>query len=80
MILRCDHCRRSLGFTVRRYWHMRFCSHDCVQAYQRRLQNDTKEKIAKLRDTSGDAHRAPRLAGRLFGSQARPETNRRLAG
>jgi hypothetical protein len=80
MTVRCDHCRRPLGLIVRRYWHMRFCSAGCMQAYQQRLQDDTKEKIAKLRTSDGDAHGAPRLTGRLFGSGPRPETTRRLSG
>jgi hypothetical protein len=80
MRVRCDHCRRPLGLIVRRYWHMRFCSAGCMQAYQQRLQDDTKEKIAKLRTPDDDARRAPRLADRLFGSRPRPETNRPLAG
>lgn len=80
MTLRCDHCRRPLGLVVRRYWRMRFCSAGCVQAYQQRLQDNTKDKIAKLREIKGKAHAAPRATDRLFGSHARPETNRRLAG
>lgn len=80
MTLRCDHCRQPLGLVVRRYWRMRFCSAGCVQAYQRRLQDGTKDKIAKLRQIDGNPHAASRLTGRLFGSQARPETDRRLAG
>jgi hypothetical protein len=80
MTMRCDHCRRPLGLIVRRYWHMRFCSAGCRQAYQRRLHDDTKEKIAKLGGIDGDARAAPRSAGRLFGSRPRPEANRNLAG
>jgi hypothetical protein len=79
MTMRCDHCRRPLGLIVRRYWHMRFCSAACVQAYQQRLQDDTREKIAKLREIDGDAP-VPRFTGRLFGSHARLDANRRLAG
>lgn len=80
MTLRCDHCRRPLGLMVHRYWRMRFCSAGCVQAYQQRLQDGTKDKIAKLRGIDGNAPAAPGLTGRLLGSYARPETNRRLAG
>jgi hypothetical protein len=80
MTVRCDHCRRPLGLIVRRYWHMRFCSAGCMQAYQQRLQDDTKEKIAKLRASDDGAHGAPRLTGRLFGSGPAPETTRRLFG
>jgi hypothetical protein len=65
---------------VRRYWRMRFCSAGCVQAYQQRLQDNTKDKIAKLRETDGNAGAAPRSTGRLLGPHARSETNRRLAG
>jgi hypothetical protein len=80
MTLRCDHCRRPLGLIVRRHWHMRFCSAACMQSYQQRLQDGTKEKIAKLRGIDGDRRGAPRFTGRLFGSRPRPEPNRRLAG
>jgi hypothetical protein len=80
MTLRCDHCRGPLGLMVHRYWRMRFCSAGCVQAYQRRLQNDTKDKIAKLREIDGRAAAAPRSTGRVLGSYAPRETNRRLAG
>jgi hypothetical protein len=80
MTLRCDHCRGPLGLAVRRYWRMRFCSAGCVQAYQQRLQDGTKDKIAKLRQIDGNPHAAPRFTGRLFGSHARVETNRRVAG
>lgn len=68
---------------VRRYWRMRFCSASCVQAYQQRLQDNTKDKIAKLRAIDGNAGAAPRSTGRLLGSHrshTRPEANRRLAG
>lgn len=47
--LRCDHCRKSLGVIVHRYGGMRFCSADCVTAYQRRLDEATKAKINLLR-------------------------------
>jgi hypothetical protein len=80
MRLRCDHCRRPLGLMVRRYWHMRFCSAGCVQAYQQRLQDGTKDKIARLGESDRDARGMSRFTGRLFGSHARPEANRRLAG
>jgi len=80
MTLHCDHCRRPLGLMVRRYWRMRFCSAGCVQAYQQRLQDNTRDKIAKLRETDGNAGAASRSTGRQFGPHTRPETNRRLAG
>jgi hypothetical protein len=80
MTMRCDHCRRPLRLIVRRYWHMRFCSAGCMQAYQRRLKDDTKEKIAKLGGIDGDVRGASRFTGRLFGSRSRREPNRRLAG
>jgi hypothetical protein len=80
MTLRCDHCRRPLGLMVRRYWHMRFCSTACMAAYQRRLQDNTKEKIARLRGAAGDARGATRFTARLFGSHPRPQVNRGLAG
>jgi hypothetical protein len=80
MTLRCDHCRRPLGIMVRRYWHMRFCSAACVGAYQRRLHDDTKQKIANIR--RADSHRPdqPRLSERLFGPRQRLDSTRRLAG
>jgi hypothetical protein len=80
MTLRCDHCRRPLGLVVRRYWHMRFCSAGCTRAYQRRLRDDTKQKIVKIVEPEGGAHAAPRLIDRLFGSRPMSEPNRRLAG
>jgi hypothetical protein len=80
MTVRCDHCRRPLGVLVRRYWHMRFCSAACVQAYQQRLQDGTKQKIARIRHTDSGGGEQPRLAGRLFGRRAQPDSARRLAG
>jgi hypothetical protein len=44
--MRCDHCRKSFGLIIHRFWRMRFCSADCLTAYQRRLD---KETIAKIR-------------------------------
>lgn len=48
MTLRCDHCRKQLGLTVHRYWHMRFCSAVCMKSYQHRLGGDTRTKISRL--------------------------------
>src|ERR1700685_1291033 len=48
MTIRCDHCRGTLGPSTRRYCAMRFCSPACVEAYQHRLDEQTKEKIAHL--------------------------------
>jgi hypothetical protein len=79
MTLRCDHCRQPLGAMVRRYWHMRFCSDACRQAYQRRLHDDTKQKIARIRDAEYGRPGAPRLAKRLFGPQSRADSARPLA-
>jgi hypothetical protein len=45
---RCDHCRAELGFRAHCYWRMRFCSANCVGAYQKRLSTGTQEKIVKL--------------------------------
>lgn len=62
MTLRCDHCRRPLGLMVRRYWHMRFCSVPCMEAYQQRLLDDTKQKIADIRQADlagGEQKRLP---------------------
>jgi hypothetical protein len=51
-MLRCDHCRGALGLMIHRYWRMRFCSADCAQAYQQRLQGKTKAKIRLLNHPS----------------------------
>ena len=47
-MMKCDHCRRELGHKIHRYWQMRFCSTACVDAYRRRLDDDTKLKISRL--------------------------------
>jgi hypothetical protein len=31
--MRCDHCRKSFGLILHRYFRMRFCSADCLSAY-----------------------------------------------
>jgi hypothetical protein len=67
MTLRCDHCRKHLGLVVHRYWHMRFCSAACAQAYERRLNDETKAKIRRL-DRSAQAK--PAMIARWFGSRA----------
>jgi hypothetical protein len=46
--IRCDHCRKPLGQPVYRYFRMRFCSTDCLMAYQARLDRLTRVKIARL--------------------------------
>ena len=46
-MFRCDHCRRSLGLIVHRYWRMRFCSAACVERYKQRLQTETKANISR---------------------------------
>lgn len=46
--IRCDHCRKTLGLIIHRYWRMRFCSAKCLDAYQRRLEEVTKAKIKRL--------------------------------
>ena len=35
--IRCDHCRKPFGLVLHRYFRMRFCSSDCLKAYQQRL-------------------------------------------
>jgi hypothetical protein len=80
MTVRCDHCRRPLGIMVRRYWHMRFCSAACVAAYQHRLHDDTKQKIANIRHANSGGGEQPRLSERLFGPRPRSDSTRRLAG
>ena len=39
--MRCDYCRKSFGLILHRYYRMRFCSADCLQAYQHRLDDRT---------------------------------------
>lgn len=80
MSLRCDHCRRPLGLVMRRYWHMRFCSAACVEAYQRRLDDNTKQKIAKIRNADAIGIKRPRLPGRLFGQRTQSDGAQRFAG
>ena len=46
--MRCDHCRKSFGLILHRYFRMRFCSADCLSAYQRRLDDLTMIKIRSL--------------------------------
>ena len=46
--MRCDHCRKSFGLILHRYFRMRFCSADCLSAYQRRLDDLTMIKIWSL--------------------------------
>jgi hypothetical protein len=48
MTIRCDHCRGTLGRNTRRHFQMRFCSPACVEAYQSRLEEQTKVKIEHL--------------------------------
>ena len=44
---RCDHCRAKLR-VQHYYWRIRFCSANCVAAYQKRLSKGTQAKIVKL--------------------------------
>ena len=46
--MRCDHCRKSFGLILHRYFRMRFCSAECLSAYQRRLDGLTMIKIRSL--------------------------------
>jgi hypothetical protein len=46
--MRCDHCRKSFGLIFHRYFRMRFCSADCLSAYQDRLSELTMVKIRCL--------------------------------
>jgi hypothetical protein len=69
MTMRCDYCRGKFGLIVHRYWHMRFCSAACTQAYQQRLHDETKAKISGL---AGAAVAKPPLLGlRLIAGAAR---------
>jgi len=55
--MRCDHCRKSFGLIPHSFWRMRFCSADCLTAYQRRLDKETIAKIRRL-DFSGTTNEA----------------------
>jgi hypothetical protein len=55
--MRCDHRRRAFGLIIHRYWRMRFCSADCLTAYQRRLDQETIAKIRWL-DFVGTTNKA----------------------
>ncbi len=77
MTLRCDHCRGKLGLIVQRYWHMRFCSAACKEAYQHRLDEDTKTKIRRLDFVGRDY--SPKI-GRLLGSRVLASVTRHFAG
>ena len=46
--MRCDHCRKSFGLILNRHFRMRFCSADCLSAYQRRLDDLTMIRIQTL--------------------------------
>jgi len=35
--VRCDHCQKSFGLILHRHFRLRFCTADCLTAYQRRL-------------------------------------------
>ncbi|MGH6670858.1 MAG: hypothetical protein ACRECV_02645 [Xanthobacteraceae bacterium] len=63
MNLRCDYCRRQLGDRVHRYWHMRFCSPACAQAYQDRLNDETRTKIRRL--DHGFGKHVPKVRGQI---------------
>jgi hypothetical protein len=76
MTLRCDHCRGRLGLIIHRYWHMRFCSAACMQAYQHRLNEGTRAKIRRL---DGPVRERPPALTRL-GSRVLAGVTRRLAG
>jgi hypothetical protein len=65
LTLRCDHCRRELGFGVHRYWRMQFCPSACMTAYQQRLAPETKAKICRR-----DVIRKIRSAAPIFLSLA----------
>lgn len=68
--MRCDYCRDKLGLVVHRYWSMRFCSAACAQAYQQRLQGETRAKIRLLECATVERPppgvRLPAEAGRHF--------------
>jgi hypothetical protein len=76
MRLHCDHCRKHLGASVQRYWHMRFCSATCRDAYQQRLDADTRAKIRRL-DEPGNARG---MIGRAVRSRLLDGAARHLPG
>ena len=41
-------CRKPFGLVLHRYFRMRFCSPDCLKAYQQRLDTLTRTKIERL--------------------------------
>ena len=55
MTTKCDYCRGLLGLNAHRYWRMRYCSVECVTAYQRRLDEGTVGKIRCLESWLGDS-------------------------
>jgi hypothetical protein len=75
MTLRCDHCRNALRADIHHYWRMRFCSASCKQAYQRRLQDNTRLKIRRL-----VAVARPAMNARSKASQTAVNLAQRLAG
>jgi hypothetical protein len=60
--VRCDHCRKPFGLVLHRYFRMRFCSRDCLKAYQQRLDKLTRVKIERLDQSPALSHRAPEAA------------------
>jgi hypothetical protein len=76
MTLRCDHCRQELGLSAQHYWRMRFCSQACKHAYQRRLDQSTRDKIGLLDCV---APHAPQAMGRPLASRSRAEFSRGFA-
>ncbi|MGA8613355.1 MAG: hypothetical protein WB760_16970 [Xanthobacteraceae bacterium] len=76
MMLRCDHCRGKLGLSAQRYWRIRFCSEACKRAYQRRLDESTRDKVGRLERIARDA---PQAIGHPLGSRSRAEFGRRFA-
>jgi hypothetical protein len=77
MTLHCDHCRGNLDRSAQRYWRMRFCSQACKQAYQRRLDQSTRDKIGRLDRV---APHAPQAMGRLVASRSFAGFGRHFAG
>jgi hypothetical protein len=59
------YCRGSLGPNAHRYWRMRYCSVDCVTAYQRRLEDGTVMKIHLLESQLGDSRILAARQGRI---------------
>jgi hypothetical protein len=60
MTIKCDYCRGSVGPNVHHYWRMRYCSAECLKAYQCRLDTETVGKIGILESRPRDSRTVAR--------------------